>query len=95
MDTHSTGFGVRSDWPGLNDLCARTGVSLDWVKSDSDTVTISEDVIPDCLISVRATVTNADTEHHLAPHNAELQLQRRQQHWTGLKHNFICSSVKI
>ena len=53
MYTHSTGFGVRSDWPDLNDLCARNGVYLDWVKYDSDTVAVSEDVITDCLISVK------------------------------------------
>ena len=31
LDTHSAGFGVWSDWPDLNDLCIRTGVSLEWV----------------------------------------------------------------
>ena len=67
MDSHSAGFGVSSDWPDLNDLCVRAGVSLDWVKSDSDTVTVSEDIISDCTISVRVTVN--DTEHHISPSN--------------------------
>ncbi|KAL1247165.1 hypothetical protein QQF64_022541 [Cirrhinus molitorella] len=29
LDTHSTGFGVWSDWPDLHDLCVRTEVSLE------------------------------------------------------------------
>ena len=33
LDTHSAGFGVWSDWPDLNDLCVRTGVSLEWERS--------------------------------------------------------------
>jgi hypothetical protein len=88
MDSHSAGFGVSSDWPDLNDLCVRAGVSLDWVKSDSDTVMVSEDVITDCTISVRVTVN--DTEHHVSPAHTRryllgLEQQRQQQHWTGLK----------
>ena len=87
MDSHSAGFGVASDWPDLNDLCVRTGVSLDWVKSDSDTVTVSEDVITDCTISVRVAVN--DTEHHVSPASTHRYLvglqQQRQKHWTGLK----------
>ena len=88
METHCAGFGVWSDWPDLNDLCVRVGVSLDWVKPDTETIIISEDLITDCLISVRATIV--DTGHHLSPDNArrclvKLQQQRQQQHWTDLK----------
>ena len=88
MDSHSAGFGVSSDWPDLNDLCVRTGVSLDWVKSDSDTVIVSEDIISDSAISVRVTVN--DPGHHVSPTNTRrylvgLEQQRQQQHWTGLK----------
>lgn len=28
LDTQTTGFGVRSDWPDLNDLCSRLAVKL-------------------------------------------------------------------
>ena len=88
METHCAGFGVWSDWPDLNDLCVRVGVSLDWVKPDTETIIISEDLITDCLISVRTTIV--DTGHHLSPDNAprclvKLQQQRQQQHWTDLK----------
>ena len=80
MDSHSAGFGVSSDWPDLNDLCVRAGVSLDWLKSDSDTVIVSKDIISDCTISVRVTVN--DTERHVSPANrrrylVELEQQRQ------------------
>ncbi len=57
LDTRSAGFGVWSDWPDLNDLCVRTGVSLEWVRSDSETVRVSEDIITEPLTYVRATAT--------------------------------------
>ncbi len=57
LDTHSAGFGVWSDWPDLNDLCVRTGVSLEWVRSDSESVRVSEDIITDTLTYVTATAT--------------------------------------
>ncbi len=40
LDTLSAGFGVWSDWPDLNDLCVRTGVSLECVRSDSERVRV-------------------------------------------------------
>ncbi len=30
LDTRFADFGVWSDWPDLNDLCVRTGVSLEY-----------------------------------------------------------------
>ena len=88
MDSRATGFGVWSDWPDLNDLCVRTGVSLNWVSSDSDTVAVSEDIITDNSISVRATIVMSDQQlspDHARKHLIHLQQQRQQQHWTGLK----------
>ncbi len=64
LDTHSAGFGVLSDYPDLNDLCVRTRVSLECVRSES--VRVSEDIITDPLTYVRATVTYG-SEHLQEP----------------------------
>ena len=65
LDTRSAGFGVWSDWPDLNDLCVRTGVTLEWVRPDSGTVRVSEDIITDSHTQVRASVTYAGHSHLL------------------------------
>ena len=90
LDTRSPGFGVSSDWPDLNDLCIQAGVSLEWARSDSETVEVSVDIITDPLTSVRATVTYSGHTHLLTPKGARRTLldmfqHRQQQHWTGLK----------
>ena len=90
LDTRSAGFGVWSDWPDLNDLCVRTGVSLEWVRSDSEAVRVSEDIITDPLTQVRATVTYAGHSHLLTAAGArrvlmDVHQHKQQQHWTGLK----------
>ena len=79
---------MSSDWPDLNDLCVRMGVSLSWVRRDSETIAVSEDIITNCMISGRAAVI--DTEQHITPVTAQrylimLQQQKQQHHWTGLK----------
>ncbi len=90
LDTHSAGFGVWSDWPDLNDLCVRTGVLLKWVRSDSESVRVSEDIITDPLTYVRTTATYGGYSHPLTSVGArqtllELHQYQQKQHWTGLK----------
>ncbi|ROL43499.1 hypothetical protein DPX16_17320 [Anabarilius grahami] len=90
LDTHSAGFGVWSDWPDLNDLCVRTGVSLEWAKSDSRTVRVSEDIITDPLTYVRATATYGGHSHPLTSTGArrtlmDLHQHHQKQYWAGLK----------
>ncbi len=90
LDTHSADFGVWSDWPDLNDLCVRTGVSLEWVRSDSESVRVSEDIITDPLTYVRTTVTYGGDSHPLTSAGArrtlfDLHQYQQKQHWTGLK----------
>ncbi len=65
LDTHSAGFGVWSDWPDLNDLWVRTGVSLEWVRSESESARVSEDIITDPLTYVRAIATYSGDSHPL------------------------------
>ena len=43
LDTHAAGFGVRSNWPDLNDLSNWTGVDLQW--SGVDTTNVAEIMI--------------------------------------------------
>ena len=81
LNTHSAGFGVWSDWPDLNDLCVRAGVSLEWGAS--------EDLITDPRTLVKATATYDGHSHRLTATGARPTLidlhQHRYQHWTGLK----------
>ncbi|KAI2658189.1 Poly(ADP-ribose) glycohydrolase [Labeo rohita] len=86
LDTHSVGF----DWPDLNDLCVLTRASLEWVRSDSESVRVSEDIITDPLTKVRARATYGAYSYPLASVSArrallELHQYHEKQHWTGLK----------
>ena len=88
--SHFLGFGKKPSGPDLNDLCVRTGVSLEWVRSDSGTVRVSEDIITDPLTQVKATVTYDGHSHLLTATGArrvlmDLHQHQQQQHWTGLK----------
>ncbi len=98
LDTHSAGFGVWSDWPDLNDLCVRTRVSLEWVRSDSESVRVSEDIISDPLTYVRATATYGGDSHPLTSAGARrtlfnLHQYQQKQHWTGLKLQGKCACL--
>lgn len=42
--TCSAGFWIWSDWPELSDLYESTGVTLDWLKSDSESVFVFENI---------------------------------------------------
>ena len=90
LDTNATGFGVNSDWPDLNDLCNWTGVSLEWKNADNETVSVSESVITDLSIKVRATVSRDGTSSALPTTGARARLlaikeQDRKRRWTGLR----------
>lgn len=90
LDSRSPGFGVWSDWPDLNDLCGWCEVALEWAGSNSEAVNVSEEVISDPSISVKATINICGVVHQLPLTNARGHLmralqQRQQQHWTGLK----------
>ena len=65
LDSRSPGFGVWSDWPDLNDLCCWADVTLEWAGSNSEAVAVSENVISDPSITVRATMSVCGTEHQL------------------------------
>ncbi|CAB1424613.1 unnamed protein product [Pleuronectes platessa] len=48
LDTQASGYGCRSDWPDLNDLCNRAAVRLKWVKGNSPTAPDASDVVRAC-----------------------------------------------
>ena len=90
LDTHAAGFGVRSDWPDLNDLCNWTGVDLQWSGVDTTHVTPYEVMIKDENITVTATVLQDGLRYSVPPGNSRASLlsikhQQRQRHWRGLK----------
>ncbi len=87
LDSRSPGCGVWSDWPDLNGFCCWADVSLEWAGTNSEAVEVSEEVISDPSISVRATVNVCGTEHQLPLTNAQghllgAQQQRQRQQWT-------------
>ncbi len=59
LDTCAPGFGVRSDWPDLNDLCNSSQIHLSWRNAQNHTVVVSDALITDNNISVQA-VLNID-----------------------------------
>ena len=79
-----------SDWPDLNDLCGWSEVDLEWVGPNSEPVEVSEDIISNPSISVKATISICGTRYGLSLTNARghllsAQHQRQRQHWTELK----------
>ena len=89
LNTHSAGFGVWSDWLDLNDLCVRAGGSLEWERSDTGTIRVSEDLITDPHTLVKATATYDGRSHRLTATGArrtliDLHLQHRQQQHCNL-----------
>ena len=86
LETNAPGFGVRSDWPDLNDLCHWTGVNLQWSGIDATT----EEIIKNKNIRVTATVLQDGLRYSLPPNNMRASLllinhEQRQRHWRGLK----------
>ncbi|CAB1439889.1 unnamed protein product [Pleuronectes platessa] len=80
LDTQAAGYGCRSDWPDLNDLCDRAAVRLKWVKGNSPTAPDASDaVVTDPAVNVEATVYHNGTQETL--HNTTARRQNR----TGLR----------
>lgn len=93
LDTRAPGFGVRSDWPDLNNLCNRAQIHLSWSNASAvdRVVEVSDAVVTDSSISVRA-VLNLDesTTKVLNPQNCRQDIiekyqLRQRQHWAGLR----------
>ena len=89
LDNRAAGFGVRSDWLDLNDLCHRTGLRLEWARTDSATIAFA-DIIADPLIYPRATYELSQERRELPLTTARaviLSMKRTQsaQHWKGLR----------
>ncbi len=90
LDIKTAGFGVRSDWLDLNDLCQRTGLQLSWQGPDGAVVVLNENIITDPHISTLAVLHTEGTPRQLSTNNVRvslLHLRKTQsaQHWMGLK----------
>ncbi|CAB1421407.1 unnamed protein product [Pleuronectes platessa] len=91
LDTQAAGYGCRSDWPDLNDLCNRAAVRLKWVKGNSPTAPDASDaVVTDPAVNVEATVYHNGTQETLHNTTARKSLLNIKQaetklHWTGLR----------
>ncbi len=90
LDIKTAGFGVRSDWLDLNDLCQRTGLQLSWQGPHGAVVVLNENIITDPHISTLAVLHTEDIPRQLSTNNVRvslLHLRKNQsaQHWTGLK----------
>ncbi len=90
LDIKTAGFGVRSDWLDLNDLCQRTGLQLSWQGPHGAVVVLNENIITDPYISTLAVLHTEDIPRQLSTNNVRvslLHLRKTQSapHWTGLK----------
>ena len=91
LDTQAAGYGVRSDWPDLNDLCNRAAVRLKWEKVNSHTAPDASDaVVTDPSVNVDATVYHNGTQqtlHNTTARKSLLNIKQAEtkQHWTGLR----------
>ena len=56
LDTRAKGFGVRSDWPDLNDLCNNNNIQLNWIHISGEQVSVSEELIMDLNVHAEATL---------------------------------------
>ena len=85
----AAGFGVRSDWLDLNDLCHRTGLQLSWQGPDGASSPPTDHIITDSQISTLAILNDGNSAQHLHTKHARASLlQHRQQNtqrWSSLK----------
>lgn len=65
LDIKAAGFGVRSDWLDLNDLCCRIGIQLSWLGPDGEVVALNDSIITDPLVSTLAFLNKNCTPHQL------------------------------
>jgi hypothetical protein len=88
LDIKTAGFGVRSDWMDLNDLCHRSRINLKWAGPDGTPVALNS-VVMDPLINVCATFEQEDGQHELSIKTARatmlrMKVEESAQHWTSL-----------
>ncbi|CAL8238213.1 unnamed protein product, partial [Merluccius merluccius] len=89
LDINATGFGVRSDWMDLNDLCHRLGLQLEWATSDGTPVALNNRIITDPLTYIRAIYEQDGTHHNLTITSARgsiltMKRSNNAQHWSSL-----------
>lgn len=90
LDTNTPGFGVRSDWLDLNDLCNRANIQLRWRNTAGQSVEANENICTDPTITAEATITTDDNIQLLDTQNIRRTIidhfhLRMIQHWTGLR----------
>ena len=92
LDIKAAGFGVRSDWMDLNDLCHRSGLQLTWATPDNTTVALNNRIITDPLVYARASYEQDGTHQELSIKSASarasilgMKRSHSAQHWTSLK----------
>ncbi|XP_052441464.1 uncharacterized protein LOC127981504 [Carassius gibelio] len=90
LDTNTPGFGVRSDWLDLNDLCNHANIQLRWRKTAGQSVEANENICTDPTITAEATITTDDNIQLLDTQNIRRTIidhfhLRMIQHWTGLR----------
>ena len=87
------GFGVRSDWPDLNDLCNSAHIQLSWSDANEAgrVVAASDGVVTDASISVRAVLSTGDTTKVLDPINCRRDSIEHQQARQRQNAGLICA----
>ena len=90
LDTRATGFGVRSDWPDLNDLCNNNNVQLNWIHTSGEQVSVSEEVIMDSNVHAEATLHHDDSSKKLDIQTYRYEILRhlhsqQRDYWVNLR----------
>ncbi|KAK0132961.1 Peptidyl-prolyl cis-trans isomerase FKBP7 [Merluccius polli] len=90
LDIKAAGFGVRSDWLDLNDLCHRIGLQLSWQGPDGATSPLTDNIITDSQISTLAILNDGNSAQHLHTKHARASLLQHRltqntQRWSSLK----------
>ena len=90
LDTRAKGFGVRSDWPDLNDLCNNNIIHLNWIHISGEQVSVSEELIMDLNVHAEATLHHDNSSKKLDSQTYRYEILRHlhsQQcdYWVNLR----------
>lgn len=90
LDTRATGFGVRSDWPDLNDLCSNNNIQLNWAHTGGEQVNISQGQIMDPNVYAEASIHHTGTSERLNSRTCRYEIlqyfqAQQRDYWVNLR----------
>ena len=90
LDTRAKGFGVRSDWPDLNDLCSSNNIQLNWIHTSGEQVNVSEELIMDLNVHAEATLHHDESSKKLNSRTCRYEIlqhfySQQRNYWVNLR----------